>query len=893
MAKKSSSSNYKYSQDALHNQENFEVVNFANGMRLEGDKHRKSRLTFGNLRNTKLSFSNNGFRYGKYSGYYNNIDVIYASQGDVSLDFSQNHRKVEIVTGSGNDFVQIGDGKVSVNMGQGNDVLEVGTIGAESTYNGGAGDDTVVFTNKNANATVTDSSVTIGKKSAKLANFTTFKAESGNAKLNFKKMRQNVTVVTGAGNDTVVLGQGRVNVKLGRGNDTLVLEKAVNRSQVDGGRGTDTLELSAKNVSAVLTDSSVKIGQGLVKLKDFEAVEATNGNITINASSTWRNYAITTGDGDDYVVLGSGQSVVKTGDGNDIITINQIGHGSDINGGSGQDILDLNRVGYSVTISDTELRQGRTRAKLQSIEGVTATRSIDLNLKDITKKFTVTTGKNDDVIRLGTGQVTVNAGNGANMITMLGAGDHKVTTGKGDDEYYLAKGDMKITDAGGDNIFEIVADGNNAAGEIEITLQKAGDNTFNFTHVSVDKDTKQWLEGLQFALVVGAGGSEALEINGLGKATVNISGVENQTEGQINIYRGENLQRRDLAVDFHSVIKALEDGGQTKGLQFTQKGRVWVASVAENGSTKPQVQPVNLSYKADLDLNKATSLQNKVDKEVLTLAQAQANQTTAPVTVKGKLGELVIAQDQTDTSYTYTLNANSRADYDALGNQIAANDELPTESFAFASGQDKAQIDIKLGAALPANADSTIVIGTKGNDTLGFDTYKKAKAIYGGSGNDVITFGEATSGLAYGGLGQDQYNIDSKASATIIEHGTEADTVNIFGAQNLADTAEIENMLNGLNFAITTQGTAITLTITGIENQSSMAFTESSGNFTGDSLNFYTGSYNANLDPNAMLCGVDLNEIVAKLQDKEYASHKLAFKQDTDNPKHYAANFSA
>ena len=904
MPKKTSYGYYRYSQDLSLNQETFQVASFNNNMRFVGDKHRKSKLVFGNLRNTRLSFYDTGFKYGKYSAYLKNIDTIYASQGTVSLDFRQSHRNVAIVTGSGNDFVQIGDGKVSVNMGRGNDILEVGTIIAQSTYDGGAGDDTLVFTNQNANATVTDSSLTVGKKTSSIENFTTFKAEKGNVKLNFKKMHQSVTVVTGRGNDTVVLGQGRVNVDLGRGDDTLILEKAVKKSKINGGYGFDTLELTAKDVSVTLTDSSIQIGQGLVSLKNFEAIAATHGDVTIDARSTRYGYQIVTGDGDDLVILGTGQNIVHTGDGDDKIVLSAVTRGSIINGGSGQDFLDLTNAGNHFEISDDKIVQDRNKVTLQNIEGVNfrdslyrfgypgfghySTGYLDIDLTGITKKFTVNSGKTDDNIILGSGTVTVNAGAGANKITMLGDGDHNVTTGTGDDEYYLANGDIEITDGGGDNIFQIMADGQNHAGDVQINLLKSGDNTFNFTHVNVGSDTKQWLEGLQFALVVGAHGSDALEINGLGKATVTISGVQNQTEGQINIY-GQNLRSAQFSVDFNSVIKALEDGGQTKGLKFTQEGRYWVASVAD-GSSTPQVQPINITHTANLDLNKADSVQSTVENDVLTLAQAQTAQN-APITVKGKLGQLLLAQNQGETTYTYTLNANSngtRADFDALGDQLASAAGLEAETFSFANGQDKAKIVVNLGATLPANENSSIVVGTDASDTLNIANYAQAKAVYGGKGNDVIIFGTASNGLAYGGLGQDEYDLTLTAgtNATIIEHGNEADTVNLFGASNLAEPEDITNMLNDITFSITTNGQAITLTVSGLENQGSFAFTESAGNFNSDILNFYADSYlNANAEN--LVCGVDLQEIVGKLQTMENGSHKFTFAQDTTNLKHY------
>ncbi|MBQ7585439.1 MAG: hypothetical protein IJU40_04220, partial [Desulfovibrionaceae bacterium] len=214
---------YDYSRNYGRNEESFYVRSFKNRMAFIGQARRLSSLNFNNFRNIRLRFLAGKFYYGRYLATFSHINTIYATQGNVNLDFAGMHQNVNIVTGQGDDVVTVGKGKVSINMGYGDDTLEIANVGASSTYDGGNGSDTVVFTNKSVNASLTDSSLTLGKKTASLKNFNTFRALNGHNRLNFFRLRRNVNIFTGGGHDTVILGRGRTNLNLGSGNDSVLL----------------------------------------------------------------------------------------------------------------------------------------------------------------------------------------------------------------------------------------------------------------------------------------------------------------------------------------------------------------------------------------------------------------------------------------------------------------------------------------------------------------------------------------------------------------------------------------------------------------------------------------------------------------------------------------------
>ena len=582
---------YRYA--LIRNVENFYISQFTRNMVFRANAYRASALNFNNFRNIHLAFTNNSFTYKNYTARFSNIDTIYATQGSVNLNFTGMKKNVAIVTGAGDDVVHVGRGKVDVNMGAGDDVLNIGSVVNNSEYDGGQGSDTVVFTNKNVNATLTDSQVAVGQTSATLNNFSTFKATKGNARLNFLRMTKNVSIYTGAGNDTVTLGRGRSYVNLGQGDDTAIVERAHWRSSISGGLGYDTLKLTAKNVSAALSNTKVNIGLGQMNLTGMEAVVATSGNVSIDVSHVTKNFDVTTGAGNDKVYLGTGAGTIETDAGDDTIFVRgALGKTKTIDAGTGYNTLDISGPRDTITINEKSLKIGRSQAKLYGIDALNVSSGqANIDAQDLKGALSITTGRWRDYILLGGGSTVVDAGRGYNSITLLGTGEHYVTTGRDDDTYFVSRGTMHILDKGGDNTFSIVADGVKAAQAVDITLEKPGDNTFNIHDVTLaDFQTattqKAWLEDLDFDFVAKQDGSADLSIAGFGTTQLDLHNVQEQ-DGLINVYVTSPVGYRtypqipSFSIDFGSVVEALQDGGAQAGLTFNKNGHVWKASVAE------------------------------------------------------------------------------------------------------------------------------------------------------------------------------------------------------------------------------------------------------------------------------------------------------------------------
>ncbi|MBQ7585650.1 MAG: hypothetical protein IJU40_05315, partial [Desulfovibrionaceae bacterium] len=287
---------------------------------------------------------------------------------------------------------------------------------------------------------------------------------------------------------------------------------------------------------------------------------------------------------------GRGASRVNTGEGNDVIALREdLGYNKIINGGAGYDTLDLTGQNRKAIITDSSLQIGWGKASLKGIEALVVKRGpAEIDAKNLEGELDITTSRNSDEIVIGGGETRVNAGEGDNTIVMYGKGYHSVQTGKGDDSYYLAKGSIEINDAGGDNEFAMVVNGNDAAKSIDINLGKAGKNTFKVLGADFnDQDPKSWLEGLNFNLSYAPDGSSSLNLDDLGKTAINISGLEGQY-GTINFYEGNHTL---FKVDLASLVQALEDGGDTKGLTFIERRNRWVAQVKEEVIPAPEPVP--------------------------------------------------------------------------------------------------------------------------------------------------------------------------------------------------------------------------------------------------------------------------------------------------------------
>jgi Ca2+-binding RTX toxin-like protein len=224
------------------------------------------------------------------------------------------------IGGAGDDLIQPGPGADTVYAGTGNDTV---WLSADDFVDGGDGIDTFDATFGNFGETVTFTSDTGGSTD----NLTTFEnmevfisgdgADSYDASL----ATADLTIQTGADNDTVKGGSGNDSIDGGSGNDTFLFDDNGGSDTLSGGLGTDTVNLTAISGTGVNVDftgpfsGTITVGPDSIEFSETEIYYLTNQNDTVQGGTSFLNlYA---GGGDDSVDGSSSSDGIHLGEGND------------------------------------------------------------------------------------------------------------------------------------------------------------------------------------------------------------------------------------------------------------------------------------------------------------------------------------------------------------------------------------------------------------------------------------------------------------------------------------------------------------------------------------------------------------------------------------------------
>ncbi|MFK4564756.1 Ig-like domain-containing protein [Bradyrhizobium ottawaense] len=190
---------------------------------------------------------------------------------------------------------------------------------------------------------------------------------------------------------TITGSTGADRIAAGNGNDTIA--GAQNDTLLDGGAGTDTLQVNANFTS---TSNS--------QIANIENVNLTTA-VTLNLSNQTEGFTITGSSGADSITAGAGNDTIL-GAQNDTL----------LNGGAGTDTL---QVGANFTST--------SNGQIVNIETVTLATAVTLNLSNQTEGFTITGSGSSDTITGGTGADTISAGGGNDTINLA---DGQFTSGE-------------------------------------------------------------------------------------------------------------------------------------------------------------------------------------------------------------------------------------------------------------------------------------------------------------------------------------------------------------------------------------------------------------------------------------------------------------------------------
>jgi len=273
------------------------------------------------------------------------IRTVTATQGNAStINIAGTTAGLTVATNLGNDTVYAGSGNDNISTGNGDDLIVFNatqTLTIDDTVNGGGDNDTVRvdmtgdvtfslganFTNVetlllddkgvdgfDASITLTsafnngedltidasnfDAAVFVNDVQTVSGETLTLDASAVNTVTN---SGDSLTVLGGAGNDTIMLGVGSDSVNAGDGDDlvTIALTSFTDNDSIDGDTGTDTLRLTTSgNVADTL----------FTNVTSMEILELANGtnNVTLHTE------AYNAGNGISTVVGGTGNDTITT-----------------------------------------------------------------------------------------------------------------------------------------------------------------------------------------------------------------------------------------------------------------------------------------------------------------------------------------------------------------------------------------------------------------------------------------------------------------------------------------------------------------------------------------------------------------------------------------------------
>ncbi|MGO4914895.1 Hint domain-containing protein [Pseudogemmobacter sp. W21_MBD1_M6] len=440
---------------------------------------------------TLFGDAGNDIIYGGATG----TDAIYGGAGRDTIDGGTSADNIFGGTGSdtinltgafGNDVIQGGENVDNSDF----DVINASTLTEGISVVYGTNPESGTLTGTTSSDTVTFSQIEdiIYTAQGDLADATSSTAD--------------VTINTGAGNDTLKGGTGNDTLIGGDGNDVLV--GSVGADAMYGGAGQDTIDYSASS-SAVQVNLSTNTLTGGDAANDTQA--GIDGLIGSDFDDTLIGYD---GQGADYTNIfyggagndyldgmggddqlyggadndtisgGVGDDYLYGGDGQDIFLLTEDHQTDTIQGGEGGvdfDVLNFSNWqttdGITVTFNGNEAgsyaydNAGAT-GTFTEIEGLYATGNTDvLDASVLTSSVVIDAGGGDDIVTLGSGADTLWAGAGADTID----------AGGGDDVINLGDNGAGGTDGAADVMVLQNGDGNDTVYNFDVPTDN-GNGTF-------------------------------------------------------------------------------------------------------------------------------------------------------------------------------------------------------------------------------------------------------------------------------------------------------------------------------------------------------------------------------------------------------------------------------
>jgi Ca2+-binding RTX toxin-like protein len=632
------------------------------------------------------------------------------------------------------------------------------------------------------------------------------------------------TLDGGAGNDTLTAGTGEDTVQGGAGNDMIVLAGNLDAGdRIDGGADLDTVNLNGDYAAGVVFSATTVINVETITLtagNSYRLVldDATNSaGLTVKGSalvgpntllldgSAELSAALTAsgGTGDDTLIGGGGNDVLTGGNGNDTLVA---GSGIDtLAGGNGNDTLDLgadldpaDKIDGGANL-DTLKLDGDYGAGL--VFGATTVVNVETIVVAAGHDYALTlnnatnaAGLTVDGSALGSGNsltldgsqetasaLTAAGGAGDDSLTG-GAGADLLTGGAGNDTLTANAGNDTLSGGGGNDLFVLganLAAADKIDGGADYDILKLAGNYA--AGVTLTATTLVNVEEIDLA----AGNSYKLTLNDANDTSTLIIDGSLLAAGQSLTVNGAAETASPLFLLGGAGNDALTGGAGDDTLTGGSGNDTLTAGAGvdtvDGGSGADTIAMAG-------NLTAADRIDGGADLDTVTLGGNYSAGLTFAATTMVNVETLTLAAGN---SYALTLDdATNGAGLTVNANTLAAANFLQLDGSA------------ETGAALTANggAGSDVLTGGAGSDVLsggaGNDT------LTGNDGDDILTAGAGIDTMS-GGAGHDTFVLAANFAATdAIDGGADADTLSLAG-----------NYSSGVTFTATTLVNVETITL--------------------------------------------------------------------------------
>ncbi len=374
-----------------------------------------------------------------------------------------------LIGGSSNDAIAGGDGTDSLVGGAGNDTLAgnnhadtfTGGLG-DDVINGGSGDDFLIETG-NVSMTFTDTSLTggLGNDRVTLMEYAQLTGGAGNNTLNASGFTRGfVTLVGGAGDDTIFNSPSGGLMTGGLGNDTLTGGAGSSSVSSNSTGYYNTVQELGDDISViggVLTERVLGVGTFTdqhIALGSLGHIELIGGPGNSRLSVQGRYAYLRGGDGDDTLSASSGQ--LRGGNGTDVAVITVSGNVG-VTQGTGSFSLANRTVYNDVEVIDVSGDNAANQIDMTSYTGQTILRGLGGNdtLLGCLGNDTLIGGEGDDSLDggyFGTGLDRAVAQADVNL-TATGSGITGQITGEGTDTLTKVE-QVELTGGASNNVLD-------------------------------------------------------------------------------------------------------------------------------------------------------------------------------------------------------------------------------------------------------------------------------------------------------------------------------------------------------------------------------------------------------------------------------------------------------